>query len=228
MSAPSKHIAALLFATGSVGWLAGCSGAQFGEAVALSRETHASLVDDFAAGKPLALPQDLAFNLYDSQRSATAGGRAESTADPAGRAQCQASAEEVGTATAEFQLGHVLDNRGQGPLEVTARFVVDYACRVRCDPQDRSKPADELGLRIFVRDSNKRLLDKHMLTEASEAGGTRDWTGRETHAFDLTLEPGLAYYFVVAGRVSVTGTESSGASARIEVNSFNLELSSRN
>ncbi len=228
MSALSKPIAMLLFATGSVWWLTGCSGAQFGETVALPREKHASLVDDFAAGKPLSLPQDLAFNLYDSQRSATTGGRSESTADPAGRAQCRASAEEVGTAAAEFQLGHVLDNRGQGPLEVTARFAVDYACRLQSDPDDRSKPTDELGLRVFVRDSNKRLLDTHMLTEVSEAAGSRDWTGGETHAFDVILEPGLAYYFVVAGRVSVTGTDSSGASASIEVNSFNLELNGRN
>ncbi len=185
MSPLSRRTAVLALSVG----LAGCSGAQFGEAVALPREKHASLVDDFAAGKPLAVPQDVTFNLYDSQRSATAGGRADSSADSAGRAQCHASAQGVGTAKAEFQLGHVLDNRGQGPLKATARFAVDYTCHVQSDLQDRSKPADELGLRVFVRDSNKRVLDTHMLTELSAAAGTRDWTGRESHAFDVVLEP---------------------------------------
>ena len=152
-----------------LGGMLGCSSGGFGESVSLPQERHASLVDDFAAGQRLAVPQDVPFNLYDSQRSATAAGQAESSAEPAGRANCRASADNVGTATAEFQLGHVLDNRGQGPLNVTARFAVDYACRVVADPDDRTKPADKLGLRVFIRDSDRRVLERSMLTEAGEA-----------------------------------------------------------
>ena len=227
MSSVSARVAVWSCSAVLLGGMLGCSSGGFGESVSLPQERHASLVDDFAAGQRLALPQDVPFNLHDSQRSATAAGQAESSAEPAGRANCRALADDVGTATAEFQLGHVLDNRGQGPLNVTARFAVDYACRVEADPDDRSKPADKLGLRVFIRDSDRRVLERSMLTQASDATGSRDWTGRESHAFDVVLEPGLAYYFVLAGRVSVTGTEVSAASAQIDLRSFDLELTPR-
>jgi hypothetical protein len=209
------------------GSLAGCGGAEFGESVSIPQERHASLVDDFADGQELNLPGDMPFNLYDSQRRATGAGLADSSAEPAGRAGCQAQAGAVGTAEAEFQLGHVLDNRGQEPLKITARFAVDYACQVEADLLDRTKTADQLGLRVFVRDSNRRVLSNMMLTQLEETTGPREWTGRQVNAFDVTMEPGLAYYFVLAGRVSVTATELSTASAQIEVHSLDIELTPR-
>ncbi len=98
--------------------LPGCSDVEFGESVSLPQERHGSLLDGFAAGKPLELPSDTAFNLADSQRSSEGTGRAESSADPAGSAHCSASADGIGTGTAEFQLGHGVfqilgDPRGQ-------------------------------------------------------------------------------------------------------------------
>ncbi|HUU81989.1 MAG TPA: hypothetical protein VM243_00675 [Phycisphaerae bacterium] len=220
----SVRVAVLILSAVLLPGTFGCSGAEFGESAALPQGKHASLTDEFAAGRPLALPADMPLNLYDSQRRATAAGRAESSAAPEGRAACRVSADGVGTAAAEFQLGHVLDNRGQGPLKVTARFAVDYACRVEADPDDRSKPDDKLGLRLFIRDSNRRVLQGMMLTEVGQATGPREWSGRESHALDVVLEPGLAYYFVLAGKASVTGTEVSTASAEIDVRSFALEL----
>ncbi len=207
--------------------LPGCSDVEFGEAVSLPQERHGSLLDGFAAGKPLELPSDTAFNLADSQRSSEGTGRAESSADPAGSAHCFASADGIGTGTAEFQLGHVLDNRGQNPLHVTVRFDADYECRLDGDPEDRSKPEDQLALRVFIRDSNRRKLNDMVLTEAGSLAGPNRWSGRQSPSFDVTLEPGLAYYFVLAGRVTATGTETASASARIDVRSLKIELTPR-
>lgn len=207
--------------------LPGCSDAEFGESVSVPQERHASLLDDFAAGKPLVLPGEAGFNLADAQRSSTAAGRAESNADPSGSAHCLASADGVGTATAEFQLGQVLDNRGRNPLKVTVRMEVEYECRLESHPADTSKPEDQLGLRVFVRDSDQRIPHRMMLTDAGSLAGPSRWTGRQSPSFDVTLEPGLAYYFVLAGRVAVTGTETSSASARIDVRSLKIELTPR-
>ena len=207
--------------------LAGCGGAEFGESVSVPQEQHASLLDDFALGKPLVLPGDTAFNVADAQRSSTAAGRAESNADPSGSAHCVASAAGVGTATAEFQLGHALDNRGRNPLKVTVRMDVEYECRLESDPADTSKPEDQLGLRVFVRDSDQRIPHRMMLSDAGSLAGPRRWSGRQSPSFDVTLEPGLAYYFVLAGRVAVTGTETTPTSARIDVRSLKMELTPR-
>ena len=204
--------------------VAGCQDAGFGESVSLPQERRASLVDDFAEGEPLSLPGDTAFNLADSQRTSGGAGQAESSAEASGQARCRASSDGIGTAEAQFQLGHVLDNRGRGPLKVTARFDVDYECRVESDPEDTTKPADHLGLRVFVRDSNGVVSPKLALTTVTPFIGPKQWTGRQSQTFDVTLEPGLAYYFVLAGRTAVTGTETSPASAEINVRSLTIEL----
>jgi len=203
----------------------GCSQAEFGESVNLPAGKHASLVDDFAAGKPLVLPANTGFNLWDSQRQAAAAGRAESAADPAGTARCQATVSGTGTAQAEFQLGHVLDNRSGEPLAVTVRFEVDYECSLTgTTGSDPAKPEDELGLRVFVRDSNRRVLKSMTLTDAHSRLGPDTWKGQQSPAFDVTLEPDLAYYFVLAGRVAVTGTEGGEWAAAVGVRSLKLEL----
>ena len=207
--------------------IAGCQDTGFGESVSLPQEKRASLVDAFANGRPLSLPGDTAFNLADSQRKSGGVGKADSSAEQSGRARCRVSSQGVGTAEAQFQLGHVLDNRGQEPLKVAARFDVDYECRVTSDPDDTTKPAAHLGLRVFVRDSNGIVSPKLTLTEVTPFIGPKKWTGRQIQSFDVTLEPGLAYYFVLAGRAAVTGTETSPASAEITVRSLTIELTPR-
>jgi hypothetical protein len=207
--------------------LIGCSQGGFGESVSLPQEKHASLLDEFAQGKPLALPAEGSFNLADSQRHSAGAGRADANAAESGQAACTASADAVGTAEAEFQLGHVLDNRGTDPLRINATFDVDYRCRVAGDPEDTTKPADYLGLRVFIRDSNRRVSHELTLTEVTSFAGPSEWSGRQAQSFDVTLEPGLAYYFVLAGRTAVAGTEASSASAEIEVRSLTIELTPR-
>ena len=207
--------------------VSGCSQAEFGESVMLPPAKHATLLDDFAAGTPLSLPADGSFNLTDSQRGATAAGRSESGAQAAGTAHCQAEAAKEGTANAEFQLGHVLDNRGPEPLAVTVRFDVDYACSLHGAPADMVTADDLLGLRVFVRDSDHRVLKKMVLADAGSRVGPDRWSGRQQPAFDVTLQPGLAYYFVLAGRVAVTGTEAGHAAAGIDIKSLTLELTPR-
>lgn len=208
----------------AVALLSGCSQTGFGESVNLPQERHASLVANFSQGTPISLPSDTGFNLHDTQRNASGQGKAMSTADPAGRASCQAGSEGVGSASAEFQIGYVLDNRQENPLEVTVDLKVDYTCQVEGNPADLAKQPDHLGLRVFVRDSNHRVLRSMTLTEVSPFNGPRRWNSQQNPTFDFTMEPGLAYYIVVAGRTAITGTETNSASARIDVHSTVLDL----
>jgi len=227
MASISRRSAGYLAALVLGAVVAGCSETEFGESITLPRERHASVVDEFARGRPLRLPGDATLNLADSQRSATGAGAAESSADSSGRARAVASAPGRGAAAAEFQLGHVLDNRGDAPLDVTARFDVDYACRLESDPADLAKEADTLGVRVFIRDSNRRVLGQMTLTQTDQFSGPAQWSGRQTPSFEVTLEPGLAYYFVLAGRATATGTEDTPVSAEITVHSLAVELTPR-
>ena len=208
---------------------AGCGGAgSFGEKVRVAPEKQVTLESPFAQGQPMYFPKDRPFNVTDAQRTSSGGGSAESWAKEAGTALCKASADSPGKATAEFQIGQVLDTRSDKPVDVTAVFDLDYQYSVKSDPDDVTKPEDTLALKVYISDSNRHVLKRTVLTDVQSASAPENFAGRQKPSFDVTLEPGVAYHFVVAGLVEVTGTEKSGASAGIEIRSFELELLPRN
>lgn len=222
-NAAANGVGLVLAACSSI--LAGCSeSGNFGESVTVPQEKRTSLQTQFAEGKPLYFPKDGSFNVYDSQRSSTGEATADAAAMESGTAHCKATASGVGTATAEFQLGQVVFSASDKPLEATVAFNIDWAYEVKSDPMDITKPEDRLALKAYVRGSDNRILKKVMLADLKASSGPEAFSGRQTPAFDVTLQPRLAYHLVVAGLVEVTGTEQSGASAQIEVRSLEIEL----
>jgi hypothetical protein len=84
------------------------------------------------------------------------------------------------------------------------------------------------GLKLFIQDSTRHMIHDVMLFERGEQPGPARCTGRETPSFDLTLEPGLAYNLVVAGRVEVAATDGIEAmETRIEVTAMQIEVEAR-
>ncbi|MBN2131698.1 MAG: hypothetical protein JW741_19520 [Sedimentisphaerales bacterium] len=207
----------------------GCGGGGYGEKISLPpSEKRVPIESRFAEGKPLYFPKDQPLNVFDAQRTSSGEATAESWAKPAGTAMAKAAATAVGTAKAEFQIGQVIETRADKAIDVTAVFDLKYEYTVETDPSDLTKPADTLGLKVYISDSNRNVLKRAVLVDLGTAEGPRHFAGREKPSFDLTLEPGLAYQFVVAGLVEVQGTETSAASGQIDLQTFELELLPRN
>lgn len=203
---------------------AGCSGGGFGESVSVPHHRRQKLDDEFGAETKLVLPGEQGFNIAGAQRHSTGPASAESFARKTGTAGCSVSSEGEGTAWSEFQLGHVLQHDGTQPREVTVWFDVQYEYEVTSGGTERHDPK-MAGLKVYVRDSNKQMLNKVMLLEQSERLGPHRWSGREAPSFDITMQPGLAYQFVVAGRVEVAGAEDAAPlTARIEVKNLQIEV----
>jgi hypothetical protein len=202
----------------------GCGGSEFGESVSVPQERHTGVADYFSAGQTVTLPKDAPFNVADAQRGSNGGGTSESHADPAGKASCWASAQKGGDARAEFQLGQVIDNRGSTPLEATVRVRVEYAYSFEGDRLIRDRAPDSFGLKFYIMDSDKRVLNRVKLAELTDALGPKGWSGVQTQTFDVRFAPGLAYHLVLAGRVEVGSTESYPAAGRIDVQSLQIEL----
>ncbi|UCG16406.1 MAG: hypothetical protein JSV19_14030 [Phycisphaerales bacterium] len=221
----ARRMTVTMMMTATMAALSGCGGAGgFGESVQLPQETRVTLQAQFAEGKPLYFPKDRPFNVFDAQRSSTGGATAKSWSTEGGTALCEASAESVGTARAEFQLGQVIDTRAEEPLDVTAVFDLNYEYSVKVDAEDTSKPQDKLAVKVYISDSDGHVLKRVLLADLGTATGPKRFSGREKPSFDVTLEPGLVYHFVVAGLVEVEATETSTASARIDIRSLELEL----
>ncbi|MFH0980325.1 MAG: hypothetical protein V2A79_02150 [Planctomycetota bacterium] len=202
----------------------GCGGAEFGESIMVPQERHTAIDDTFGPGQTLRLPAEAPFNVADAQRFSQGKSTAESSATAAGRARCSAQAGADGKAWAEFQLGHVLTNRTDQPIQATVTFNVTYGYRMNAGMSARAATADKCALKIYIMDSNRRVVKRMLLADLDPAKGPVAWTGTQTPAFDLTLEPRLAYHFVVAGRVELAGDEERSPSAEIELQSLDLKI----
>ncbi len=194
----------------------------FGQNVSVPQNKRHALAGVFAGSRTLSLPGDRVFNVTDTQRRSEGPATATSTATPSGSASCVADASRGGSGTAEFQLGHVLTYDGASPVQVTVTFNVVYECKLEhYAPQFGRVP---LGLKAYVADSNRRILGKVMLAQGDPDGLAGRWSGSQSPSFDMTLEPGLAYHLIVAGRVEVSAGAPSGPVAALHVKSLNIEV----
>ncbi len=207
--------------------IAGCSQAGYGESVSVPPEQRASLASGFAKGARISVPSDAEFNLHETQRGSDGTGQAKSSAGSNGTASCTAASNGEGSAHAEFQLGYVLDNRGAEALDVNVQFNVDYKWAMRSSASYVSTEADFLGLRVYIRDSNQKTLRELSMAHIAPFSGPTQRSVVESQVFDLSMEPGLSYYLVLAGRTAVGGGAESPVQSEIQVNSLSIELTPR-
>ena len=204
--------------------IAGCGGAEFGETVTVPQEKHTPVDEAFLGGKALHFPADKPFNVTDFQRYASGDADATASTEASGKAKCTAHAGAGGSAWSEFELGQVLTQRGTKPFEATVTFNVAYSYRMAGEMSARTGSPDKFGLKVYIMDSNRRVLKRMMLAELDATKGPTAWSGTQAPAFDVTLEPGLAYHLVLAARMDVSGDENRAPAAEIDVKSLTIDV----
>jgi hypothetical protein len=219
-----KHYTVCLVVVAGVLALAGGCGDGFGESVSVPRQRQTAIDAGFRPGKPLVVPREAAFNVADAQRHSTGSGRSESFATEEGTAGCTAAVADTGEAWAEFQLGHVVHNNGAEPIEAAVLFDCEYDYRVS-GPTPVSLNAGMVALKLYIQDSNKLMLRKEMLIDQEGEQGADQRSGRDSPSFNITMQPGLAYHLVLAGRVEVAaGEDLLPLEARIDVKKLTIEM----
>jgi hypothetical protein len=186
----------------------------------------------FSAGGRLSVPGEQALVIADAQRHSTGAARSESAAAGTGEASCSAATDRDGEAWAEFQLGHVLHNDSDTPIEATVNFDVEYEYAVASGESAAPKaPPAQLALKLYIRDSNKKTLHRLILADQSDRLGAQQFSGTQSPSFDVTLQPHLAYHLVLAGRtqVAVDRAEDAAAptdpvSARIAIKRLGIDV----
>ncbi|MCP4593396.1 MAG: hypothetical protein GY842_21885 [bacterium] len=218
-----------------VGWVAfvllaatsGCGGgADFGESIVVPAERHARFGDGIRQGKALVLPAEMSFNVTDAQRYSQGDASAEASVEDSGKARCSASAQADGMSWAEFQLGHVFTS-GEQALDATVTFDVTYRYNLSVSEDAGLSPADMFALKVYIRDSRRRVLKRMMLADWEPAKGPTAWSGTQSPSFDVTFEPDVAYHLVLAGRVKVGGDADRSTGAEIGVDSLKLTVAPR-
>lgn len=207
-----------------MGACGGCGGGGFGESVALPQSRQSRLDSGFTPGQRLSLPSEKVFNVADAQRASEGSGEAESSANGDGAARGRASVGAAGKAWAEFQVGEVIFNSRSEPLEAAVQF--DCAFEYSVEGADLARhPPEMVGLKLFVKDSNKKMLHKVVLVNQEGGLGAVHQSGRETPSFNITMEPGLSYTLVAAGRVAVAANDAgTPVAAEIEIKSLRIDV----
>ncbi len=201
----------------------GCGGGDFAR-IKVPPEQQITVSADLAAGKTLKLPADKPFNVHDPLRSSTGDAQAGSDATEVGTAFCGAQGRNGGAASAEFQLGSCLYNETGKPLAATVTFSLDYEHKAESTAGATAETAGKMLLKIFIRDSVGKILKEQVLVQSASRVGPRSWSGRETQAFDVALQPDLSYHFVLAGRAEAATKPHTSASARIDVKRLEIEI----
>ncbi|MFQ6048833.1 MAG: hypothetical protein ACE5K7_05665 [Phycisphaerae bacterium] len=208
-------------------WLAGCGQREFGLQVRIPAEDRLTISQAVQQHLTLRLP-DQPFNVHLKQSGQAPGpagqARGESDATADGKAFCRAVASDGGTAWAEFQLGHALENRGQAPLQATIRISVDYAHQAVANPTEAPETLATLALKLYLKDSVGRIVHRQMLAELTSDEGPSNRAGQQRIEFDASLQPGLGYDLILAGRASARSQPHSSASAEIQIRQLTAEL----
>lgn len=191
----------------SLAMLAGCNSAGgYGESVRFKTHDESRADEVLGTGSRLELPSGAKFSITQAQRRSEGAGRAESEVSEEGTARCLAAVDGHGSASAGFQLGHMIFNAEDKPREVTITLDCDFEYSSTNDPTSPAAP-DLIGLKFYVKDSNRIVQRKESLIAPDGTLGAARHSGRQVSTFDVTLEPGLAYQLVLAGEVDIADAD---------------------
>jgi hypothetical protein len=203
----------------------GCGQSRYGESVRVAQDRQSRLVAGAQEALLLSLPDQAAFNVAESNRTAQGTATAESFADPGGTAACGITVPPGGSATAEFQLGHMLRNATDTVQSVAVQVNLSY--RYDGGTNDAAAPSFA-GLKLFIRDDRERILRRVRLMTREDLFGAVRREANEAPVFELQLEPRTAYGVVVAGKLQAeVGDDAAAVQARFEVSALIIEVRSQ-
>jgi len=213
-----------VYAVVAAGLVAGCAGSGgYGETVRFTARAQSRADEVLSSGERFSVPQDAKFTITETQRRSEGGGSAESTASADGTARCQAALSGKGLASAEFQIGHMLFNGEDKPLPVTVSCDCKFAYEIQRDP---AHAPEMIGLKFYVKDSNRSMLGREVFVAPEGDLAAARHESHEAVTFKLTLEPGMAYQMVLAGRVDLNSTgDEPPISASLDVSQCTMTVS---
>jgi hypothetical protein len=210
-----------------LGMLIGCGEKEFGMQLEIPEQDRMLVSQPLPEGLTIRFP-NTPFNVHSRQSAQTPGAageaRGDSNATADGKASCRARAGNGGSAWGEFQLGEALRNAGASAVRMTVKLDLEYSHEAKADPYDAKETLADLTLKVFLKDTQGKVLHQEVLDSLSSDQAPGEQTSRQQLAFEAILAPEGAYDLVLAGRASAASETGSEAVARIQVQQFRAEL----
>lgn len=199
---------------------AGCGGGEFNlDFRSNPPEQHVLAADSAAA--PLTLPSGARFSIHikksDQDPGATGTARGDSDASADGAGFCAAQAAGGGIASAEFSLGHRIENRSGRPQSVIVDISFDLKQTLSAAPLPGTDALGSASLNLVVIDSHKRVSTNVPVLQVTSDQLLSSTSTKDQRTLAMRFEPGLSYDVVLWGKASATTATGQNASARVEV-----------
>jgi hypothetical protein len=203
--------------------LAGCESAQYGSD--LSASPRPRVID--ATGNTIKLPDETPFSitLPESRERPLLNGKADAkcAAEKSGAGLASADVQTGGVAEALFRVGHAIQNGT--PQEISLTCKVRFAYEFEVGTSAVTAASDGVvGLRLYARDAQGRLLRSVPLVDYTSADGAVRRSGNEDVVVELALSSGNTINLFVAGQARVDVPEERSAKATIALRELKMEI----
>ncbi len=208
--------------------LGACGGSEFGGEIRLDVTQRHVRTETAPADAPLNFPADQPFAIHLKRSSQTPGpdgrARGESDATPDGGAFCLADAANGGSASAEFNLGHRIENRSS--LAQAVSLTCDFDVEQVLDASDPPAPETiaSVSLVLMVVDSRKHVVSRTQVAQAVSDSAAGKAASRDQRTVSLRFEAGETYDIMLFGKVDAATGSAQAATARLEVRGLRFRV----
>jgi len=210
--------------------LAGCGGPDFGGDVSISADQRHVLKSDAARTETvvLKLPEQRPLNIHVKKSSQNPGvkGQAQgySDADATGKASCTAEASQGGSASAEFNIGHRVENNTGSIQDVSIDMTYDLKQVIQATPEPAAETLASTALYLVVMDSMKRKVAEMNVLQVTSDQAISNTSTKDRRNLTVQFEPRLSYDVMLFGKVDATTSPKQEAKAQIEIKNLKLQL----
>ncbi len=205
----------------------GCSETDFGDVRVPAEQQHVIKAD--APVAPLNLPADHPFAIHIKKSSQNPGvdgrARGESNATPAGEALCLAEAGNGGSASAEFNIGHRIDNRSSAGQQVGIQVEFALKQSVTASTQPAGDTLANANLFLVVMDGRKQVLAKVAIVQGTSDQSAGEGSTQDQRTLSVRFEPQQSYDVMLYGKVNAGSAANQEAKARLEIGQLKMQLS---
>jgi hypothetical protein len=198
-----------------------------GEVRVPAEHRHVIAAEPLSPG-PLNLPTDATYNIHikESQQNpgpiGSAQGRSDAQGD--GNAACEAVGENGGSASAQFNLGHRIDNLATSPQKV--RLELTFLLEEELEASENAAPETlaSASLVFVVLDSRQHPVARLSFVDTTTDAVRTVATDTEKRSVTFQFEPDETYDIMLFAKVSTAAAPDQRARARLAVKSLQMQF----
>ncbi len=212
-------------------WIIGCGGEGFGGEVRVPLEKRHALATETPTAGEVRLPGDRTFNIHQPTSSRDAGplggtnnADSDSDASPEGNAFCLAKAANGGAASADFMLGHRIDNETNTRQTVGIQIEFELTQETHGPAEPAAKTLATGNLTIRIIDARRRPIATVPVAQVNSDSAVG--SSLNTYRFSLSevFEPHQHYSMLLQGNVKADADAGQEVSARLAVQNLRMRL----